>query len=246
MYNLCRSAHESDDDYVVEDFVKPDVVRKSINDDSADILGNFDDEKRKSIVDGSYYEELMEQQYQNENTDTDTENSAENENDEMETDNVANNQLSQEQIKQLLKGTAKSNRYVLYVTNLNFETSKDNLMEHFRTKGDVRSIRIPKKRRGGYAFVEMSDLEGYRQGFELHNSFLDGRQIKVQFSEAGKKKSANKKNIMKQKNRKLAEMRQESKAFTKSGKFYDKELKREKAAERRKEKLLALKTNTQN
>lgn len=246
MYNLCRSAHESDDEYVVEDFVKPDVVRKSINDDSADILGNFDDEKRKSIVDGSYYEELMEQQYQDEDTDADTENSTANENDEMETDNLANNQLSQEQIKQLLKGTAKSNRYVLYVTNLNFETSKDNLMEHFRTKGDVRSIRIPKKRRGGYAFVEMSDLEGYRQGFELHNSFLDGRQIKVQFSEAGKKKSANKKNIMKQKNRKLAEMRQESKAFTKSGKFYDKELKREKAAERRKEKLLALKTNTQN
>lgn len=38
---------------------------------------------------------------------------------------------------------------------------------------------------------------------------LDDRPIKIQLSEAGKKKSANKKNILKQKNRKLAEMRNE-------------------------------------
>lgn len=224
----------------MEDFVKPDIVRKTINDDSADILGNFDDEKRKSIVDGSYYEKLMEEeQFQEKSTDENEENNTDlNENDELTNNTSLHNQLSGEQIQQLLKGAAKSNRYVLYVTNLNFATSKDDLMEHFRSKGNIRSIRIPKRRKGGYAFVEMSDLEGYRQGFELHNSFLNGRQIKVQFSEAGKKKSANKKNILKQKNRKLAEMRQESKAFTKSGKFYDKELKREKAAERRKAKLL--------
>lgn len=46
-------------------------------------------------------------------------------------------------------------------------------------------------------------------------------------SEAGKKKSANKKNILKQKNRKLAEMRNETKQFTKSGKNYDKSIKKE-------------------
>lgn len=222
--------------------MKPDVVRKSVNDESADILGNFDDEKRKSIVDGSYYEQLMDaEQYSQSESDAE-----EDEEDEEESKSPTKNQLSEEQLQQLLRGSSKSNRYVLYVTNLNFETSKSALMDHFREKGEVRSIRIPKKRRGGYAFVEMSDLEGYRRGFELHNSQLDGRQIKVQFSEAGKRKSANKKNILKQKNRKLAEMRQECKAFTKSGKFYDKELKREKAAERRKAKLQSIQSNQTN
>lgn len=49
----------------------------------------------------------------------------------------------------------------------------------------------------------------------------------MQISEAGKKKSANKKNILKQKNRKLAEMRNETKKFQRSGKGYDKTIKKE-------------------
>jgi len=117
------------------------------------------------------------------------------------------------------------------VTNLNFETQKDDLELHFSAVGTVKSIRIPKKRRGGFAFVEMADLPSFQRAFQLHNTELQGRNIKVQISEAGKKKSANKKNIIKQKNRKLAEMRNEQKTFTKSGKFYDKDLKKEKAKE---------------
>lgn len=56
---------------------------------------------------------------------------------------------------------------------------------------------------------------------------LDERPIKIQLSEAGKRKSANKKNILKQKNRRLAEMRNETKSFTKSGKNYSREIKKE-------------------
>lgn len=48
-----------------------------------------------------------------------------------------------------------------------------------------------------------------QNAFSLHNTMLDERPIKIQLSEAGKKKSANKKNIIKQKNRKLSEMRNE-------------------------------------
>lgn len=61
----------------------------------------------------------------------------------------------------------------------------------------------------------------------LHNRTLDNYTIKVQISEGGKKKSANKKNILKQKNRKLAEMRNEGKQFSRSGKGYDKTIKKE-------------------
>lgn len=213
-----------------------------VNDDSADLLGNFDDAKRKEIMDGTYEEkngsednlssedEETESEEQNDDRDADEEmkDQEETENSDIKDNTpVGKGGLTKNQLEQLRKGAAKTNRYVLYVTNMSFETTKGDLEDLFMTKGSVRSVRIPKQRRGGFAFVEMNDLESFQRAFELHNTELHGRHIKVQFSEAGKKKSANKKNIMKQKNRKLAEMRNEHKTFTKSGKFYDKNIKKE-------------------
>ncbi|XP_054738807.1 uncharacterized protein LOC129244923 [Anastrepha obliqua] len=246
----------SDSDYNVEEFIKPKRVRHTANGDEADLLGNFDDVKRQQIMDGTYEEKTAEHSPSDSDDEEDdtTEEIAENgevkhvmngatngtsnvnadENGagssdvEEDTDEVKTN-LTKEQLAALMRGAAKTNRHVLYVTNLNFETTRTDLETHFASAGTVKGVRIPKKRRGGFAFVEMADMEGYQRGFQLHNSMLQGRTIKVQFSEAGKKKSANKKNIIKQKNRKLAEMRNEQKTFTKSGKFYDKNIKKEKA-----------------
>lgn len=238
---------ESGSDYEVEVHVKPKRVRRTINDDSADLLGNFDDEKRKEIFEGTYVDkEITRNPSDSESSDDDIANHQDDENggevDQVvdgvgsesegsasEEEHHEDGHISKDQLNSLLRGASKVNRHVLYVTNLNFETTKEDLESHFSVAGAVKSIRIPKKRRGGFAFVEMVDLLGFQQGFRLHNTELQGRKIKVQISEAGKKKSANKKNIIKQKNRKLAEMRNEQKTFTKSGKFYDKDLKKEKA-----------------
>jgi len=38
---------DSDSDYFVEKYIKPQKIKESINDDTADLLGNFDDEKKK-------------------------------------------------------------------------------------------------------------------------------------------------------------------------------------------------------
>lgn len=253
----------SDSEYEVESFVRAKRVKKPVNDDSADLLGNFDDEKRKEIFEGTYKDEEESKQNPSDIEDTviddsDGENKEEafeqpqkifpkieddgTEDDSMEEEDddtnddddlpqEINTNLTKEQLNTLLRGASKVNRHVLYVTNLNFETTREDLEAYFGRIGSVKSVRIPKKRRGGFAFVEMVDLESFQKGFQLHNSELQGRKIKVQLSEAGKKKSANKKNIIKQKNRKLAEMRNEQKTFTKSGKFYDKTLKKEKAKE---------------
>ncbi|XP_001361217.1 uncharacterized RNA-binding protein C365.04c [Drosophila pseudoobscura] len=235
-------ASDSGSDYEVEAFIKPKRVRRAVNDDSADLLGNFDDEKRKEILDGTYvHKEDGRNPSDPEDSDADEQElsdvegaapsgSAASES-ESEPETPSDGRLTKDQLESLLRGASKTNRHVLYVTNLNFETTKDDLERHFEAIGLVKSIRIPKKRRGGFAFVEMMDLASFQRGFELHNTELQGRRIKVQISEAGKKKSANKKNIIKQKNRKLAEMRNEQKTFTKSGKFYDKDLKKEKAKE---------------
>lgn len=130
-------------------------------------------------------------------------------------------EISSDQMKKLMTG-AKSTRLVMYVTNLSFDTTKDMLESHFSDAGSVKSVRIPKKRKSGFAFVEMEDADSFQKAFSLHNTMLNNKQIKIQLSEAGKKKSANKKNILKQKNRKLAEMRNEDKQFLKSGKDFGK------------------------
>ncbi|XP_037714302.1 uncharacterized RNA-binding protein C365.04c [Drosophila subpulchrella] len=231
-------ASDSGSDYEVESFFKPKRVRRTVNDDSADLLGNFDDQKRKEIFEGTYVDKEdgrnpsdPEDSQSEEEGKSDGEAEGSNASGSEEVEIAENGEITSDQLTSLLRGASKTNRHVLYVTNLNFETQKDDLELHFSAVGTVKSIRIPKKRRGGFAFVEMADLPSFQRAFQLHNTELQGRNIKVQISEAGKKKSANKKNIIKQKNRKLAEMRNEQKTFTKSGKFYDKDLKKEKAKE---------------
>ncbi|XP_030388460.1 polyadenylate-binding protein 1 [Scaptodrosophila lebanonensis] len=230
---MAGNASDSGSDYDVELFIKPKRVRKTVNDDSADLFGNFDDEKRREILDGTYKNPSDSEGTADEGSEEEGSDEADNDNDASEDFEqghpVKNEDITDEQLSSLLRGASKVNKYVLYVTNLNFETTKDDLMSHFEAVGTVKGIRIPKKSRSGFAFVEMDNLVSFKRGFTLHNTELNGRNIKVQISEAGKKKSANKKNIIKQKNRKLAEMRNEQKAFTKSGKFYDKDLKKEKA-----------------
>lgn len=202
---------DSDSDYYVEDFVKPVIVRPSINDDSADLLGNFDDIKRQEVLSGDIGEDVT-----NEELDTCSEDSEIVE---------PTTKLSDDQLSSLLKGTGKSNRYVLYVTNLVEETTKEDLKKLFLNAGEVKAVRKPEGKR--FAFIEMVTIAGFKSAFELHNTELNNKPLKIQISEGGKKKTANKKNIIKQKNRKLAEMRNEPKAFNKSGKFYDKSIKKE-------------------
>lgn len=55
-----------------------------------------------------------------------------------------------------------NSRFILYISNLNFETSKEKLHDIFSEHGAVKSIRIPKIRKGGFAFVEMVDEDGYQ------------------------------------------------------------------------------------
>lgn len=164
---------ESDDsDYVVEQYIRPTTCSVPLrNDESADLLGNFDDSKRKNNeIDGD------------DNSDDEILENGEGDSDESEVDNemeVTNStdsrkdrskksvkeydgKISQDQITSLLRGSTKANRFVLYVTNLNFGTSKERLTEYFSTSGNVKSVRIPKKRKGGFAFVEMSDVDGFK------------------------------------------------------------------------------------
>lgn len=231
---------EGDSDYIVEQYIKPKrVAVPLINDERADILGNFDDDddkhgkkktkKLKEIVniseenpfadeddsdeDDSENEEKNEEEevsgdeqeegdeIEGENIDEDEsmdevidENPSSDEitnapeiqvNGEKQTKTKKQNakivekkkpaterktQLTDEQIKALVRGASKQDRFVLYVTNLNYSTTRDGLTEFFQTVGSVKSVRIPKVRRSAFAFVEMEDMNGFKvcTDFRLH------------------------------------------------------------------------------
>lgn len=176
---------DSDDsDYVVEQYIRPKTCSVPLrNDESADLLGNFDDSKRKNIeIDNENNSDCGGDEFsENGEGDSDEESEVDDETGVLSMRTVKSKKavkeydgkISQVQVASLLRGSAKSNRFVLYVTNLNFGTSKERLTEYFSTSGNVKAVRIPKKRKGGFAFIEMSDVDGFkvngRSVFDIQN-----------------------------------------------------------------------------
>ncbi|XP_055641263.1 uncharacterized protein LOC129778406 [Toxorhynchites rutilus septentrionalis] len=122
--------------------------------------------------------------------------------------------LTKAQIEQILQTVKNNKRLVLNVSNVNFTTAKEEIEQHFRQAGRVKSVRIPKRRASGFAFVEMLEPEGFQKAFLLDCSYLDGRQIRVRLSESGKKKSHQKILLLEQKNSEIRKMRKKNKKIT--------------------------------
>lgn len=173
---------ESDDsDYFVEQYIRPKTCSVPlVNDESADLLGNFDDSKRKSAendLDENSDDNPFADDQPSENGEDDSDESQERlgqTSDRKEktkkSSKTYDGKIGQDQIASLLRGCSKSNRFVLYVTNLNFGTSKERLTEYFSTSGSVKAVRIPKKRKGGFAFVEMADVDGFKVKLKIIHS----------------------------------------------------------------------------
>lgn len=72
----------------------------------------------------------------------------------------------------------------IYVGNLPYKISRDELKSAFEAYGEVDNVRIIKdketNRSKGFGFVEMSSDENAKKAIEaLNNSDLNGRQIRV-------------------------------------------------------------------
>lgn len=72
----------------------------------------------------------------------------------------------------------------LYVGNIPYQTSKEDLVELFRSYGSVIYIKFPKDNNSlnhkGYAFIEMSTIQEANQALKkLHRSVLIDRKIIV-------------------------------------------------------------------
>lgn len=214
-------------DYIVEQYVKPQKVRKRlINDERADLLGNFDDDDSKfnakkkptkNVTPNDFTSEedpfadaanVSDNEEMNGDNDEsgpvspDLESDPINDSDsQSHTENAASKNASNEpqasssepkttkakksigksgksaknspkpltddQIQALIRGCSKKDRFVLYITNLNYSTTRDALTEFFGAAGSVKSVRVPKVRRSAFAFVEMSDINGFKVSFIL-------------------------------------------------------------------------------
>ena len=144
---------DSDDsEYNVEEYVIPDTIRRTYNNE--DVISDGDDTSNSSKSDQEENNEEPEQQ--------DIQNS------QCKVPLVANgngtkSSSDQEELED--EPVRANSRYILYVTNLSSETTRTMLEDFFADAGQVKSIRIPKVRLGSFAFVEMKDFEGFKVRF---------------------------------------------------------------------------------
>jgi RNA recognition motif-containing protein len=75
----------------------------------------------------------------------------------------------------------------VFIRNIAFKTSEDELRDYFAAVGDVVNVRIPTdrdtQRPRGFAFVQFSNAEDVSKALQMDGSELNGRQIFVTVSQ---------------------------------------------------------------
>ncbi|XP_070493013.1 nucleolin-like [Chironomus tepperi] len=204
---------DSDSDYNVEAYIKPEVKRSTYENDD-----NYLEEEEKSdnsekSDSAESEEEVIDDIKEQIKEDSQCVLAKELPNDKKRKDNpvdgpAAVNNKKQKVTEQPFDKRKKqkvveeepvrtNNRFILYVSNLSSETTKTMLEAFFADCGALKSVRIPKKRLSHFAFVEMQDFEGFKNGLTFDGKELDGRKIKVQQGSKNKKHITNKTRMMK-------------------------------------------------
>ncbi|XP_059149889.1 uncharacterized protein LOC131936826 [Physella acuta] len=102
-------------------------------------------------------------------------------------------------------------KYVLFIGNLPYDVTREQLEEHFRKTGGIKSIRIPRDKatdKGrGFAYMEFDGRISHGIALRLHQTTLGGRKINVEFTSIGGGKSEARKEKLRQKNHKRRNMK---------------------------------------
>ncbi|KAI0814809.1 hypothetical protein BC629DRAFT_1467173 [Irpex lacteus] len=111
----------------------------------------------------------------------------------------------------------KAQRFILFVGNLKYTTTKETIREHFAkacsTPPEVR-LMTPKPQPGrtvakskGCAFLEFTSKPPLQEALKLHHSTIEGRQINVELTAGGGGKSEVRLAKVKERNKELHEQR---------------------------------------
>ena len=125
------------------------------------------------------------------------------------------------------KPQEKKSRYILYVTNIPYDSKKEDIQKHFGClKEKLVSIRmLTDKGTGqfrGTCFIDCADKESYAVALKLHHTKLLGRKIVVEPTVGGGGKGGNRMERLNRKREKFSEVRKKrirkSKAQKQNGK----------------------------
>ncbi|TDL28224.1 hypothetical protein BD410DRAFT_712974 [Rickenella mellea] len=106
-----------------------------------------------------------------------------------------------------------TSRFILFVGNLKYTTSKEAILQHFAACDPPPTVRLLTPKSGstskskGCAFLEFTHRNALQQGLKLHQSELEGRRINVELTAGGGGKSETRINKVKERNRQLAVQR---------------------------------------
>jgi RNA recognition motif. len=101
------------------------------------------------------------------------------------------------------------NRFIAFVGNLPFDTTKEDLQSFLKCLGDVE-IRMNFEENGkfkGFCFVECSDNEQFQKLIKMHHLKVKGRKVNIELSAGGGGNSKSRKNRIKEKNQKIQKYR---------------------------------------
>lgn len=157
--------------------------QKEDEDEDEDEEDEIDSELSEDEVDSDIEEE---EESESEEVVEDEEESEDDEED--ETDNV---QSAEKKESNKAEGEPKKKRYVLFVGNLPYSITSEELKKHFLTKvSHVVNIRIPTKdgtNSRGFAYVELANNTDFEKAYSLNHSVINGRRINVQYSGVNRK-----------------------------------------------------------
>ncbi|KAJ2726265.1 nuclear localization sequence binding protein [Coemansia sp. Benny D115] len=75
----------------------------------------------------------------------------------------------------------------LFVGNLSFDSTEDSIRSAFSECGEVVSVRIvtdmETNRKKGFGYIQFADVDAATKAMELNNSDLDGRNIRLDYSQ---------------------------------------------------------------
>lgn len=156
-------------DYVVEDYVIPDAVRNTYNNEDllSDSGGGSDSDDSGKGGESEIEDSPIKNQQCKLKNGTENLKSATGSAELNGTGSISRPDEDPEDDSGPEPPRANS-RYILYVTNLSGETTKSMLEDFFGDAGSIRAIRIPKVRLGCYAFVEMKDFDGFKVKIAQH------------------------------------------------------------------------------
>ncbi|KAJ9055558.1 hypothetical protein DSO57_1002849 [Entomophthora muscae] len=109
------------------------------------------------------------------------------------------------------KPGAKNARYIVFIGNLPFNCTVEEIKQHLKSCGGEISIRLitdkETNKSKGYAFAEFESSVSLSKALHLHNAMFKGRKLNVEVTAGGGGSSVNRKQKLSERNEKLSKER---------------------------------------